>query len=640
MQLKKGHLLILILNVIILLSTNSFAQDRFSIIESQLKELSKKTPGLLENVEISVTNASLPEFLKTIATTHNLNLNVDVGIDAKVSNSFSNVSVIDVLIFVCRNYSLDVNYTGTIISFSKYSAPVKEDAPKPVVQKVIKVSYDAKNDLLNMDIKDDTLYAVAKEISKATGKNLVVSPELNSKLVSAYVQNLSFAKGILNLAYGNDLKITLNDDGIFLIEKKDKEVNTQVAGNRPKTGKSEKKSSTVDGLTFQLHEDSTITVKAENVAIEEILDHSFTKLNYNYFLFSEIKGSSNMNVANVSFDDFLKLLFNATDFTYKKVENIYLLGDRTIEGLRQTKLFQLRYRTAEKLVDVIPAELKKNVDVKAFPELNSIILSGSQPKIEEMELFLMEIDKVVPVVLIEVLIVDIQNTRTVSTGIEAGLGNNPSTTSGKIFPSIDLSLNSSSINNLITGINGWGVVNLGKVTPNFYLNIKALEQQGYLKLRSTPKLATLNGHEAKLSIGRTEYYLESSTTIVGSVTTGTQTAVSYKPISADLAITINPMVSGDEQITLNIGVKQSNFTTRISPTAPPGTITRDFQSLVRVKNEEMVILGGLEENTSSDVGSGVPLLSRIPILKWFFSSRTKAKNKNKLTIFIKPTVVY
>jgi type IV pilus assembly protein PilQ len=640
MQLKKGHLLILILNVIILLSTNSFAQDRFSIIESQLKELSKKTPGLLENVEISVTNASLPEFLKTIATTHNLNLNVDVGIDAKVSNSFSNVSVIDVLIFVCRNYSLDVNYTGTIISFSKYSAPVKEDAPKPVVQKVIKVSYDTKNDLLNMDIKDDTLYAVAKEISKATGKNLVVSPELNSKLVSAYVQNLSFAKGILNLAYGNDLKITLNDDGIFLIEKKDKEVNTQVAGNRPKTGKSEKKSSTVDGLTFQLNEDSTITVKAENVAIEEILDHSFTKLNYNYFLFSEIKGSSNMNVANVSFDDFLKLLFNATDFTYKKVENIYLLGDRTIEGLRQTKLFQLRYRTAEKLVDVIPAELKKNVDVKAFPELNSIILSGSQPKIEEMELFLMEIDKVVPVVLIEVLIVDIQNTRTVSTGIEAGLGNNPSTTSGKIFPSIDLSLNSSSINNLITGINGWGVVNLGKVTPNFYLNIKALEQQGYLKLRSTPKLATLNGHEAKLSIGRTEYYLESSTTIVGSVTTGTQTAVSYKPISADLAITINPMVSGDEQITLNIGVKQSNFTTRISPTAPPGTITRDFQSLVRVKNEEMVILGGLEENTSSDVGSGVPLLSRIPILKWFFSSRTKAKNKNKLTIFIKPTVVY
>lgn len=640
MQLKKGHLLILILNVIILLSTNSFAQDRFSIIESQLKELSKKTPGLLENVEISVTNASLPEFLKTIAATHNLNLNVDVGIDAKVSNSFSNVSVIDVLIFVCRNYSLDVNYTGTIISFSKYSAPVKEDAPKPVVQKVIKVSYDAKNDLLNMDIKDDTLYAVAKEISKATGKNLVVSPELNSKLVSAYVQNLSFAKGILNLAYGNDLKITLNDDGIFLIEKKDKEVNTQSAGNRPKTGKSEKKSSTVDGLTFQLHEDSTITVKAENVAIEEILDHSFTKLNYNYFLFSEIKGSSNMNVANVSFDDFLKLLFNATDFTYKKVENIYLLGDRTIEGLRQTKLFQLRYRTAEKLVDVIPAELKKNVDVKAFPELNSIILSGSQPKIEEMELFLMEIDKVVPVVLIEVLIVDIQNTRTVSTGIEAGLGNNPSTTSGKIFPSIDLSLNSSSINNLITGINGWGVVNLGKVTPNFYLNIKALEQQGYLKLRSTPKLATLNGHEAKLSIGRTEYYLESSTTIVGSVTTGTQTAVSYKPISADLAITINPMVSGDEQITLNIGVKQSNFTTRISPTAPPGTITRDFQSLVRVKNEEMVILGGLEENTSSDVGSGVPLLSRIPILKWFFSSRTKAKNKNKLTIFIKPTVVY
>jgi type IV pilus assembly protein PilQ len=111
-------------------------------------------------------------------------------------------------------------------------------------------------------------------------------------------------------------------------------------------------------------------------------------------------------------------------------------------------------------------------------------------------------------------------------------------------------------------------------------------------------------------------------------------------VSADLSVVINPIVSGDEQITLDVHVKQSSFTEKIAPTAPPGTVTRDFQSLIRVKNEEMILLGGLEENSMNDSGTGTPLLSRIPVIKWLFSSRNKTKKKSKLTIFIKPTVVY
>jgi type II secretory pathway component HofQ len=52
------------------------------------------------------------------------------------------------------------------------------------------------------------------------------------------------------------------------------------------------------------------------------------------------------------------------------------------------------------------------------------------------------------------------------------------------------------------------------------------------------------------------------------------------------------------------------------------------------------MIGGLEEESTNETGSGTPFLSRIPIIKWFFSSRTKAKSKSKLTIFIKPTVIY
>ena len=87
-------------------------------------------------------------------------------------------------------------------------------------------------------------------------------------------------------------------------------------------------------------------------------------------------------------------------------------------------------------------------------------------------------------------------------------------------------------------------------------------------------------------------------------------------------------------------MEQSDFTARISPQAPPGSVSRKFTSMIRVGNEEMVLLGGLEEKGVNDSGSGVPLLSRIPVLKWLFSSRTRSYNKTKLNIFIKPTILY
>ena len=54
----------------------------------------------------------------------------------------------------------------------------------------------------------------------------------------------------------------------------------------------------------------------------------------------------------------------------------------------------------------------------------------------------------------------------------------------------------------------------------------------------------------------------------------------------------------------------------------------------------MILLGGLDELKKDNSGTGTPLLSRIPIVKWFFSSRRNAKTNSRLHLFIKPTVVY
>lgn len=624
---------IILLATIIICAININAQDRFDLLDEKLNQLSKNYPGVNERLELSVNSTSIQDFLRAIATSNNLNINVDPTLDIKITNNFKNVTAKEVLIYVCKNYNLEISFIGPIMTISRYN-PASQVKFNP---KKINIEYNQTAELLSLDLKSDTLSSVTKEITKQSDKNIIFSPELSGKLISGYVQNAPFSSALEKLAFANDLKVTLSPDNFYILEKKGISPDKQNAG-----GSFTNQFGQSNGNPQLQVSNGLVTADLQNTPLNDIVNSVSKELGKNYFLFSELKGNATVKINEANYDDFLKLLFNGTEFTFKKEGEIYLMGDRNLEGLRSSKVITLKNRTVEKVIEHIPAELKKGIDIKPFDDLNGIIVSGSQPRINELEGFLKQIDQIVPLVHIEVIIADVRKSNTLSAGISAGLGQKPASTSGTLVPQFDLNLNATSINNLISGINGLGVINLGNVTPNFYLTIKALEQQGVLKVRSTPQLATLNGHEAKLSIGKTEYYLEVQNQLVNTnnVQQNLLQSQQYKPVNADLALTIDPQVSGDEQITMTINVKQSTFTERISNTAPPGSINRDFQSLVRVKNGEMIMLGGLEENTTSHSGKGLPGISRIPFIRWLFGDRTKTKSENKLTIFIKPTIIY
>ncbi len=616
------------------------AQDRFDILEEQLNQLAKSYPGINEKVELSVNNVSLQEFLRAIGTSNNLNISVDPQLDFKVNNAFKDVSARDVFVFLCKRFDLDINFVGPIINFSKYTAPVA--VPRPVQSKKLNITYQPGADLLSFDLAGDTIGAVLKEITKQSGKNIVFVPELSGKMLYGFVQNSGFKTALEKLAFSNDIRVSESGDGFFVFEKKlppgDPAVAKSTAPQNPNNPKSAI-SPTVDGIVVK---DGLISVDVVNMAINDIVNAVSKQMGKSYFLFSDLKGNTTVKIIDAGYDDFLKMLFNGTEFTFKKEGEVYLVGDRNLEGLRLSKLITLKNRTVEKVQDLIPADLKKGIDLKIFKDLNGFIVSGSQPRINELEAFLRHIDLVVPMIHIEVIIADIRKSNTLAAGISAGLGKAPVNSSISVLPGIDVTLGSNSINNLINGINGFGIINLGNVTPNFYMTIKALESQGVLKTRSTPQIATLNGHEAKISIGQTQYYLEVQNQVLNNVSAQQNILQSqqYKAVNADLSIAIDPQVSGDEQVTMTINVKQSTFTERITNTAPPGTINRDFQSLIRVKNGEMIMLGGLEENSINHSGKGLPGLSRIPVLRWIFGDRTKTRSQNKLTIFIKPTIIY
>lgn len=626
--------------ILFIITTSTYAQEnRFLTIETKLKELSSVSPGLSEKVELSVNGVSIQEFIRGVATTNNLNVSIDAGLNAKVVNNFSNVSVADVLLFLCKKYDLDITFIGNIMSFTQFVPP---PINTPVyIPKIVKITYDKANDLLTMDLVNDSLSMVAKEITKISQKNVVFAPDLASKTVSGYIQGMTFNSAMDKFAFANDLSVTPTSDNFYLIEKKGAITEPKGTNLSNNAGRKFSNATNINpGLGIKVEND-LITLDAINLPIADILSAASAELKTNYFLFTEPKGNASLNVKNATFEELLNLLFKSTEYTFKKENDIYLIGDRSMEGLRSTKVISLKYRTIEKVIDFIPAELKKGIEVKTFTDQNSLIVCGSQPRIDELETFIRDIDRVVPVISIEVMIVDVNNSHTVASGIKAGLGDKPTVTGGSVFPELNLNLGAGAINSIISGINGLGMVNLGKVTPNFYLSLQLLEQNGDVKINSTPLLSTLNGNKATMSIGETRYYLENNTNVISTQSTTTVQTKVYKPLQAEFSMSINPIVSGDEQITLEISVKQSSFTNQSAGEGSPfNTTSRDFQSLIRVKNQEMIMLGGLDNDSKNATSSGVPILSRIPVIRWLFSNRSRTKSKSKLTIFIKPTVIY
>ncbi|MCB2411156.1 type II secretion system protein GspD [Hymenobacter lucidus] len=602
--------------------------------------------GLNETANLSITNAPIQEFIRGLASTHNLNVSIDPALQARVSNNFTDVRVRDLLLFLAREYDLDVRIVGNIISFYKYVPPVPIKVSLP--SKKLRLGYDSAQDRFSSDLVNDSLSTFAKQATQLTKKNIVLAPGLGSRTISGYLENMSLAQGLDKLAYANGLRLLRPDDNSFVlqaIEAADVPAkarrpasNALASGTLSNPGR--ESSSGADIRVARGTSPLLVSIDAENVPIGQLLHDVSQDMGINYVLFSELTGTTTIRIKQVSYDNFLQLLLQGTSHTHRFDNGLYAIGNRALEGFRNTRVIRLQFRPVDKLDEFIPTELKKGVEIKLFKELNSLILSGSAPQINEIAEFIKAIDKPVVNVLIEVMVVELRRGHSVRTGLRAFLGDSTVKTGGEVFPGLDMTIGSKSINSVLAKLGAKGLVNLGRVTPNFYVTLQALEQNNYLNLRSTPKLSTLNGHEAKLKIGQSVYYVEENQNISGGVSPIVTKTQQFKQVSADLAISINPMVSGDDNITLTIDAEFSDFIDPVIPKAPPGNATRQFTSMIRVKNEEMIVLGGLEEVRRARGGSGTPILSRIPILKWIFSTRSDEKRTNKLVVFIKPTIVY
>ena len=653
--------------------------NRIPTIEAKLNSLLATGAPLDDSITISM-NSSIQEFITFLGESTGLNITIEPEKQANITVTFTEAKVKDVILHLCEAYELDVRLTGNIIRLIRFEKLKELYRPKE-----LNIKY-AGSSGVSLNLQRDTLDRVIAELSELTGQNIVVEPVIRYTEVSGYVNKVPLEKALEQLALNNDLSYEKKDNFYYLGAY-------QGDPNSPRNRQKLEPAVQTEGLFVKKINGEKVEIKAIDVPILALIQEVAIELNEDYLLLPEVtlsnygstrsnnsrnigdlsdqnnrsnigsisrnnqrgndqqsvSGSSDnkvsMQLKAASFAQVLKEATKNSDYTYDLINGLVTIGLRNAETLRETQLVKLRYRSARDMLGFIPQEMQLGVTVDTLLELNSLILNGSAKNISELLRFINKVDQIVPVITIELMIVDVQTNLMDEFGVEIGSTPGGKAPGGIVVggeagrEGVDFTPSQGSINKVLKALAGANIINLGLVSADFFLSIKAIEEQGLIEVKSTPKLSTLNSHTARMSVGQTRYYQIEEVNFPGVNNPIPVQSQRFESIDANLAINITPIVSGDEQVTLEIYFEQSEFTA-IPDQGPPPTVSRKFDSSIRVRNGEMIVLGGLERDSNSKTTRGVPGISRVPIIGWFFGKKSKTTRKEKLLIFIKPTVTY
>ena len=175
--------------------------------------------------------------------------------------------------------------------------------------------------------------------------------------------------------------------------------------------------------------------------------------------------------------------------------------------------------------------------------------------------------------------------------------------------------------------------------------VKFLGTQGNVKNISSPRVMTLNNQPALISVGKELFY--KITTASTSSSGGGSTAAQGEEINsvfAGILLDITPEIDDNGMITLKINPSISdtiNATTSSDGkrTMPPDLVRRQLASVIKVKDGEHAILGGLISTKEGVESSKVPILGDIPILSYAFNRKVDTKTTEELVLIITPHII-
>jgi len=203
----------------------------------------------------------------------------------------------------------------------------------------------------------------------------------------------------------------------------------------------------------------------------------------------------------------------------------------------------------------------------------------------------------------------------------------------------------------LSGALAVGYINPASKFGNIAASIQLLEQFGNVKVLSSPTLSVMNNQTAMLRVVNNDvYFIVNSTTAACSPAPCTPvvaytTTVNTVPVGFTMSVT--PQINDNDTVILSVRPSITRLLTpAIDPTpglaiqnSIPQTSTREMESILKIQNNQIAVLGGLMEDQINKTTNEVPLLGHIPLLGNLFKNRNDTTTKTELVIFLRPIVI-
>ncbi len=175
---------------------------------------------------------------------------------------------------------------------------------------------------------------------------------------------------------------------------------------------------------------------------------------------------------------------------------------------------------------------------------------------------------------------------------------------------------------------------LSFLSNRFSINavLQAMEKDGTFKIVSSPKVVTQNNKKATILSGEKIPY----PTQQGGAQGG---AITVAFIDANLQLDVTPQVTNEGTIIMDLKVEkaEADFTRTVNGT--PTILRKSIETQVLVRDGGTAVLGGVYITNASNGSTGVPFLSKIPLIGFLFRNNTRQEQNVELLIFITPRVI-
>jgi general secretion pathway protein D len=273
------------------------------------------------------------------------------------------------------------------------------------------------------------------------------------------------------------------------------------------------------------------------------------------------------------------------------------------------------------------------VRVIADKDTNSLLIVAAPSDYAVIEDALRKLDVVRRQVLVEVLLAEVTLTDDLQFGMDWYLRTHNNWTG---------SLNQGALSRTsraladVPAFSGLQLINLTGDQVRAVLN--TLGSDGRTQILASPQIMVLDNEKAELKVGdRISVQTQTQT----GVSTGTGVLNSFQYLETGILLAVTPRINSGGMVTLEVNqeVSEADPTTITATNPNPNVATRNAKTSVQVASGESIVLGGLIREKNGRTTSGIPLLSKIPVLGAMFGHQDMSRSRTELLLVITPKIV-